>query len=77
VTVLNRYPTWKNVLVVLAVLVGSLFALPNVFGDDPAIQISLESTQPLDDTTVTRVEGVLQLAGITGSWSVSPQSRSS
>lgn len=64
-TVLNRYPTWKNVLVVLVVLIGLLFALPNVFGDDPAVQISLESTKPLDDSTVTRVEGLLQQAGIT------------
>ncbi len=63
-TVLNRYPTWKNVLVVLVVLIGLLFALPNVFGDDPAVQVSLESTQPLDEGTVTRVEGVLQQAGI-------------
>jgi preprotein translocase subunit SecD len=64
VTVLNRYPTWKNLLVAAVLLVGLLFALPNVFGDDPAVQISLETTQPLDDVTVARVEGVLQQAEI-------------
>jgi len=64
VTVLNRFPTWKNVLVAGAVLIGLLFALPNVFGDDPAVQISLETTQPLDDMAVARVEGVLQQAAI-------------
>ncbi len=63
-TVLNRYPTWKNVLVAAILVVGLVFALPNVFGDDPAVQISLETTQPLDDVTVTRVEGVLQQAEI-------------
>lgn len=63
-TVLNRYPTWKNLLVAAVLLVGLLFALPNVFGDDPAVQISLETTQPLDDVTVARVEGVLQQAEI-------------
>ncbi len=63
-TVLNRFPTWKNVLVAGAVLIGLLFALPNVFGDDPAVQISLETTQPLDDMAVARVEGVLQQAAI-------------
>jgi len=46
------------------ILIGLLFALPNVFGDDPAVQISLESTKPLDESTVTRVEGLLQQAGI-------------
>ena len=63
-TVLNRFPTWKNVLVAGVVLIGLLFALPNVFGDDPAVQISLETTQPLDDMAVARVEGVLQQAVI-------------
>ena len=63
-TVLNRFPIWKNVLVAGVVLIGLLFALPNVFGDDPAVQISLETTQPLDDMAVARVEGVLQQAVI-------------
>ena len=40
------------------------WAAPGVFGDDPAVQISLETTQPLDDVTVVRVEGVLQQAEI-------------
>ncbi|MCM0147666.1 protein translocase subunit SecD [Photobacterium galatheae] len=37
---LNRYPLWKNLMVVFALLIGLLYALPNVFGEDPAIQIS-------------------------------------
>jgi len=64
VTVLNRFPTWKNVLVAVVVLFGLLFALPNVFGDDPAVQISLETTASLDDLAVKRVEGVLLQANI-------------
>ena len=63
-TVLNRYPTWKNVLVAVVVLFGLFFALPNIFGDDPAVQISLETTAPLDDAAVKRVEGVLLQANI-------------
>ena len=63
-TVLNRFPTWKNVLVAVVVLFGLLFALPNVFGDDPAVQISLETTASLDDLAVKRVEGVLLQANI-------------
>jgi len=64
VSALNRFPTWKNVLVAVVIAGGLIFALPNVFGDDPALQISLETTQPLDDIAVDRVEGVLQLAAI-------------
>jgi preprotein translocase subunit SecD len=64
VSALNRFPTWKNVLVAVVIAGGLIFALPNVFGDDPALQISLETTQPLDDIAVDRVEGVLQQAAI-------------
>jgi preprotein translocase subunit SecD len=61
---MNRYPAWKNVVVVLALVVGIIYALPNAFGEDPALQVSLETTQPLDDMAVSQVEGVLQQAGI-------------
>ncbi|MGF1691286.1 protein translocase subunit SecD [Photobacterium kagoshimensis] len=37
---LNRYPLWKNLMVVFALLIGLLYALPNIYGEDPAIQIS-------------------------------------
>lgn len=47
-----------------AVLIGLIYALPNVFGDDPAVQISLENTNPLDATAVPTMEGILQQAEI-------------
>lgn len=37
---MNRYPAWINLLVAASVAVGLLFAVPNFFGDDPAVQIS-------------------------------------
>jgi preprotein translocase subunit SecD len=61
---MNRYPAWKNGIVLAAVLIGLIYALPNVFGDDPAVQISLESTNPLDATAVPTMEGILQQAEI-------------
>lgn len=36
----NHYPLWKNLLLVGLLLIGIIYALPNVFGDDPSIQIS-------------------------------------
>jgi preprotein translocase subunit SecD len=61
---MNRYPAWKNVVVVIAALIGIIYALPNVFGEDPALQVSLETTQPLDESAVPRIEGALQQAEI-------------
>ena len=34
-----EFPRWKYVLVTLVVLIGALFALPNLFGEDPALQV--------------------------------------
>ncbi|MFQ5754528.1 MAG: protein translocase subunit SecD [Acidiferrobacterales bacterium] len=60
---MNRYPLWKNLLI-LAVLVGGLiYALPNFYGEDPAIQIS-SSRQRVDVATLTRVEESLHKAGV-------------
>lgn len=39
----NRYPMWKNIMLVVLLLVAIVYALPNIFGDDPAIQISADS----------------------------------
>ncbi len=41
---MNRYPLWKYLLILVAVAVGTIYALPNIYPPDPAIQIS--STQP-------------------------------
>ncbi|MEE8339870.1 MAG: protein translocase subunit SecD, partial [Xanthomonadales bacterium] len=37
---MNRYPAWKYVLVVTILVVGTFYALPNLFGEDPALQIT-------------------------------------
>ena len=37
---MNQYPVWKYVLIALFLLVGAVYALPNLFGDDPAVQLS-------------------------------------
>jgi preprotein translocase subunit SecD len=40
----NRYPLWKNLLVVLVLVFGVIYALPNLYGEDPALQISARAT---------------------------------
>lgn len=37
---LNRYPLWKYLMVLLAILIAALYALPNLYGEDPAIQVT-------------------------------------
>ena len=58
---LNRYPAWKNITVILVTVLGILLALPNLYGDDPAVQIS-ENNATLTATTTTQVEQALNTA---------------
>ncbi|MFN2335204.1 MAG: hypothetical protein ABR550_12365, partial [Wenzhouxiangellaceae bacterium] len=37
---MNRYSAWKYILLILVLVLGGLYALPNLFGDDPAVQVS-------------------------------------
>ena len=62
--VLNRFPLWKNLLVVVIVLVGLVFALPNIYGDAPAVQVTAETGQPLDEAALARVTGILDAGQI-------------
>jgi preprotein translocase subunit SecD len=57
---MNHYPWWKNLMVVLVVTLGGLLALPNLFGEDPAIQIARDDYQPLAEGTVTRIREMMQ-----------------
>ena len=59
--VLNRYPWWKNLLVLLVVVVAFIYALPNLFVEDPAVQITgVNAAIKLDDTTQDKVKQLLQ-----------------
>ncbi|MES2973158.1 MAG: protein translocase subunit SecD [Pseudomonadota bacterium] len=63
---MNRYPVWKYVIIVIAVLIGALYTLPNFYGEAPAVQVSSgKATVKVDSTTQTRVEEALKGAGIT------------
>ena len=61
---MNRYPLWKNLLVVVVVLVGLFFALPNAYDQDPSIEISGTRRAQVDDTTESKIKQVMELAGI-------------
>ncbi|MDB5870571.1 MAG: protein-export rane protein SecD [Ramlibacter sp.] len=62
---MNRYPAWKYAIIVIALLVGAIYALPNFFGEAPAVQVSAgKATVKVDSTTQTRIEQALAAAGI-------------
>jgi len=56
---LNQYPLWKYVLLVVVLLFASIFALPNLYGEDPAIQIT-HRTKTLTDDQKILVEQAIQ-----------------
>jgi len=55
-----EFPRWKYVLVALVMLVAALFALPNVFGEDPALQVERKSRAPMDDAARLTIEDLLR-----------------
>ncbi|HID50016.1 MAG TPA: protein translocase subunit SecD, partial [Chromatiales bacterium] len=57
---MNRYPLWKYLLLGVVLLVGIVYALPNVYGTDPAIQISGSRTAQVDMSTLSQVSNLLQ-----------------
>ena len=62
---MNRYPVWKYAIMVIALLVGAIYTLPNFFGEAPAVQVSAgKVTLRVDQGTLTRVEQALKAAGI-------------
>ncbi|GIX23888.1 MAG: hypothetical protein KatS3mg122_1119 [Caldimonas sp.] len=47
---MNRYPLWKYAILVVAVIVGFIYTLPNFFGEAPAVQVSSgKATVRVDD----------------------------
>ncbi len=61
---LNQYPSWKYVLLLVVLVVGSLYALPNIYGSDPAIQISATRNSVVDLSVENQAREILKNANI-------------
>ncbi|MFP5345253.1 MAG: protein translocase subunit SecD, partial [Gammaproteobacteria bacterium] len=61
---MNQYPLWKYVLIFAVVTVGVLYSLPNLYGEDPALQISATRGVKVDAAVQGRVEETLKQAGL-------------
>lgn len=57
---MNRYPLWRYILIVVLIIVGVLYALPNIYGSNPAIQISPKNAAALSDQVLPNVEQTLK-----------------
>ncbi|MCY4211117.1 MAG: protein translocase subunit SecD [Gammaproteobacteria bacterium] len=61
---MNRYPLWKYLLILIIVAVGCLYALPNIYGKDPALQVSATRGAEVSEITRYAVEDALDTASI-------------
>ncbi len=63
---MNRYPLWKYLLILFALAVGLVYALPNLYGEAPAVQVlPLRSNLKADTALLKHVEDALQAAQLT------------
>ena len=61
---MNQYPLWKNLLVLVVVLVGTLYALPNIFDQDPSMEVSALRDAVVDEGTRSQVDTAIRAAGL-------------
>ncbi len=62
---MNRYPLWKYAIMVIALLVGFVYTVPNFYGEAPAVQVSSgKATLKVDSSLSARVQQVLLQAGV-------------
>ena len=59
---LNEYPLWKYLLLIIVISIGAFYATPNLYGEDPALQISATRQSKIDESTLVRVEEHLKKA---------------
>lgn len=60
----NKYPLWKNIMLVVIMVFAVIYAAPNLFGEDPSVQISGQATTRVDANTVASVESALKEASL-------------
>ncbi|MBS0593381.1 MAG: protein translocase subunit SecD, partial [Proteobacteria bacterium] len=62
---MNRYPLWKYAILLVALLVGVLYTLPNFFGEAPAVQVSsAKATLKIEADFAARVRQLLEAGGV-------------
>jgi len=53
---MNQYPLWKNIAIVVIILIGALYALPNIYDQDPSIEISASRDRVVDQALFDQIK---------------------
>ena len=61
---MNRYPLWKNLLLLITALIGLLLTLPNLFSQDPSIEISAVRGVTITDTSDDDITAAMERAQV-------------
>ncbi|TAK55396.1 MAG: protein translocase subunit SecD [Gammaproteobacteria bacterium] len=61
---MHQFPVWKSVTVIAVMLIGIVLALPNVFGESPALQMSRKDRAPFVEASISEFSALLGTAGI-------------
>ena len=61
---MNRYSSWKYILILILIGLGLLFALPNIYGKDPSLQVSAARSAEISELTEYQVSAALEEAGL-------------
>ncbi len=61
---INQYPLWKNLLILLVILTGAFYALPNIYDQDPSMEVSGSRRANVTEATTAKVGAALKEAGI-------------
>ena len=59
-----EFARWKYVVAAVVIGLSVLYALPNVFPQDPSVQVTANRSEAVDETLVARVQGILDEAGV-------------
>jgi len=60
----NRYPLWKNLLILAVLSLAIIYSLPNFYGEDPSVQLSPSRNAKIDSSTQLQVEKLLSDHGL-------------
>jgi preprotein translocase subunit SecD len=60
----NHFPLWKNILVLIIFIIGLVYSLPNLYGDDPSVQVSSPQAAKLGQEQANQIESDIKAAGI-------------
>ena len=61
---MNKYPLWKYLIILAVIIPGFIYALPNLYGEDPALQVSAPRAAIIDDGTQQQITSALNESGI-------------